>query len=239
MGDEVNFAVALLAISFIPFFEARNQVANFVAEPPPEETAVKPELPDMMVRDACPGCGGNGELVLVEPNCGQYKGRLGTVKKVRRPCKLCGGKRRIQSFMVLSALARQVAADRIAFTTKHQSKGDIAVGEAFVPREIFDGLSREIRKLVAESYGHPCKKCNWTGIEACKKCKGSGFVPCTNADCEGGWDVKRTVVRKETKVSVAPCQTCGGAKLLVCPECNGLRAKPCQKCNGTGRKGSL
>lgn len=236
----MNFAVVLLAISFVQFFEARNQVANFVADPPPQGTTVSPKLPDMIVRDACPGCGGNGELLLVEPNCGQYKGRLGTVKKVRRPCILCGGKKKLQAFMIQSELAHQVATDRIAFATKHQSMGDIAVGEAFVPREIFANLSKEIRKLVAEAYGHPCKKCNWTGLEACKRCKGSGFVPCTNSNCKGGWDVTNTTVRKNTKISVSPCQTCGGAKLLVCPECNGLRAKPCSKCDGVGtaRKGS-
>ena len=63
----MNFLTVILAVSFLPFFEARNQVANFVVTPPPEGTSVKPELPDLVVREKCPACEGKGELVLEDP----------------------------------------------------------------------------------------------------------------------------------------------------------------------------
>ncbi len=267
----MNLLAAILAVSFLQFFEARNQVANFVITPPPEGTSVKPELPDLVVYDKCPGCDGKGKLVLEEPDYGQSKGRLGPGKKVRKQCPLCGGKGKIKAFMNPSELALQVAEDRAAFAAEHQGRGEIAVGEAFVPNDKYDSLDKDRRKLVENAYGHPCKKCNWTGIEACKKCKGSGIIRCTNSDCKNGWQVVKTTTestisksggsssgfrsnsgfrssgrsrrttRKETKINVSVCPTCGGTNFIVCPECGGRRAHPCSKCSGLGikKKGSL
>ena len=93
----MNFLSVIVAVSFLPFFEARNQVANFLITPPPEGTSVKPELPDLVVREKCPACEGKGELVLEEPDYGQAKGRLGPARKVKKQCQLCGGKGRIQA----------------------------------------------------------------------------------------------------------------------------------------------
>lgn len=261
----MTIAAALLAISFLQFFEARNQVANFVITPPPEGTSVKPELPDLVVRDKCPGCEGKGDLVLEEPDYGQSKGRLGPPKKVKKPCPLCNGKGKIQAFMNPSELTLQIATDRAAFAAEHQGRGEIPVGEAFVPNAKYSELSKEQRKLVAEAFGHPCKKCNWTGLEPCKKCGGNGMVRCTNSDCKGGWQVVKTTTessisksggslggcrssggfrssgsrrtsRKESNVNVSPCPVCGGARFTVCPDCGGRRANPCTKCNGLGIK---
>ena len=262
----MNFLTVILAVSFLPFFEARNQVANFVITPPPEGTSVKPELPDLVVREKCPACEGKGDLVLEEPDYGQAKGRLGPARKVKRQCQLCGGKGRIQAFMNPAELALQVSADRAAFAAEHQGKGEIAVGEAFVPNAKYEEIGKERRKLVEDAFGHPCKKCNWTGIEACTKCHGNGTLRCTNTDCKSGWQVvkmttessisksgsssggirsnggfrssggSRRTTRKETKVNVSPCPVCGGTKFIVCPECGGRRAHPCSKCNGLGIK---
>ncbi|MBR1921922.1 MAG: hypothetical protein IJ829_07990, partial [Kiritimatiellae bacterium] len=241
----------LLAVSFLPFFEARNQVANFVIEPPRDGTVVKPALPDLMVHETCPSCSGKGELALEEPDYGQAKGRLGAARKVRKECPLCRGKGKVHAFMNPSQLALQVAADRAAFAAEHQGRGEIAVGEAFVPNEVYQSLDKERRKLVAAAFGQPCKKCNWTGLEACKTCKGNGVVACRNNDCKGGWSVvktttetsvrksggsssgirsnggfrsnsgSRSTVRKETKINVSPCAVCGGARFTVCPDCGG------------------
>ena len=123
----------------------------------------------------------------------------------------------------------------------------MAVGEAFVPRAMYDEIDKAQRKLVEEAFGHPCKKCNWTGLEPCKKCKGTGTIDCTQkSDCKGGWQVvyggdSRRSTRKDAKVTVSICPVCGGANALVCPECEGRRALPCSKCNGLGikKKGSL
>ena len=266
MGAQVNFLSVIVAVSFLPFFEARNQVANFVITPPPEGTSVKPELPDLVVREKCPACEGKGELVLEEPDYGQAKGRIGPARKVKKQCQLCGGKGRIQAFMNPAELAMQVSSDRAAFAAEHQGRGEIAVGEAFVPNAKYEEIGKERRKLVEDAFGHPCKKCNWTGIEACKKCHGNGTLRCTNTDCKGGWQVVKTTTessvsksgsssggirsnggfrssggsrrttRKETKVNVSPCPVCGGTKFIVCPECGGRRAHPCSKCNGLGIK---
>ncbi len=265
----MNFLAAILAVSFLQFFEARNQVANFVIDPPPEGSSVTPELPNLVVIDKCPGCDGKGKLVLEEPDYGQSKGRLGPGKKVRKKCPLCKGKGKIKAFMNPSELALQLAEDRAAFAAEHQGRGEIAVGEAFIPNGKYDGLSKERLKLVENAFGHPCKKCNWTGIEACRKCKGKGLIPCTNSDYKGGWQVVKTTTessysksggssrsccggfrssggsrratRRETKINVSVCPTCGGTKFLICPECGGRRAHPCKKCNGLGikKKGSL
>lgn len=262
----MNASAILLAVSFLPFFEARNQVANFVITPPAEGQGVKPALPDMHVVDSCPGCGGKGELVLEEPDYGQAKGRIGAARKVRKDCPLCGGKGKIKAFMNPAELARQVAADRAAFAAEHQGRGEIAVGEAFVPNATYGTLGKDRRKLVADAFGHPCKKCNWTGLEACRKCSGNGIVDCSNPDCKGGWSVVKTTTestvtksggssggirsnggvrshnssrrtsRKETKINVSPCSVCGGARFKVCPDCSGRRAHPCTKCSGTGTK---
>ena len=188
----MNLSIAIIAVSFLPFFEARNQVANFVYEPPPEGMSVKPALPNLTVTESCPGCDGKGELVLEEPDYGQAKGRLGPAKKTRKQCPLCNGKGKIQAFMNPSELALQVAADRAKFAAEHQGRGEIAVGDAFVPNAKHAELGKDRLKLVEEAFGHPCKKCNWTGLEPCKKCSGNGLVKCTNSDCKGGWAVVKT-----------------------------------------------
>ena len=158
----MNLAIAILAVSFLPFFEARNQVANFVFDPPPEGKTVKPVLPNLIVTETCPGCDGKGELVLEEPDYGQAKGRIGPAKKTRKQCPLCNGKCKIQAFMNPSELALQVSADRAAFAAEHQGRGEIAVGEAFVPNAKHAELDKDRLKLVENAFGHPCKKCNWT-----------------------------------------------------------------------------
>ena len=264
----MNILTALLAVSFLEFFETRNQVANFVIDPPPEGTSVKVEKPQLTVRDRCPGCEGKGQLVMVEPDFGQSKGRLGSAKKVKKECPLCNGRGKIESFMNPNELSLQVSKDLEAFAAAHQGKGEIRVGEAFVPnarhRELSEAKDKERLKLVEEAFGHPCKKCTWTGLEACKKCKGQGVIACDNSDCKGGWAVVKTTTEKttvksggssggirggfrsgggsrrsstkETTVNVSPCPVCGGTKFIVCPECSGHRAHPCSKCNGLGIK---
>lgn len=263
----MNVLTAVLAVSFLQFFETRNQVANFVIDPPPEGTSVTVEKPQLTVRDTCPGCEGKGQLVLEEPDFGQSKGRLGSAKKIKKECPLCKGRGRIESFVNPSELALQVSQDLNAFAAAHQGRGEIRVGEAFVPnarhRELSESKDKARLKLVEDAFGHPCKKCNWTGLEACTKCKGRGVISCNNSDCKGGWAVVKTTTEKtrvksggssgirnggfrsggshrsstkETTVNVSPCPVCGGTKFTVCPDCGGRRAHPCTKCNGLGIK---
>ena len=139
----MNISIAIIAVSFLPFFEARNQVANFVFDPPPEGKTVKPTLPNLTVTETCPGCDGKGELVLEEPDYGQAKGRLGPAKKTRKQCPLCNGKGKRQAFMNPSELALQVSADRAAFAAEHQGRGEIAVGDAFVPNAKYSELGKD------------------------------------------------------------------------------------------------
>lgn len=255
---------ALVALSFLPYFEARNQIANFVVTPPTEGATVKSEKPSLWVISQCHVCHGKGELVLVEPDFGQAKGRLGGGKKTRKKCPLCNGIGETGAFMAPSDLTVQVARDREQFRSNHQGKGEIAVGEAFVPNAIYATLDKKTLKLVEEAYGKPCNKCNWTGLEACRKCNGKGFIPCTETGCKGGFLVTKTTTErtrtngggntlgggnngmrrtsprrssfKETTVAVQVCPTCGGAKSLVCPECGGRKALPCKRCHGLGSK---
>lgn len=256
--------LALFALSFLPYFEARNQIANFVIDPPPPGQEVRAEKPELVVRSACPACAGKGELVLEEPDFGQAKGRLGGGKKTRKKCPICRGAGKNESFMTPSDLTVQVARDREQFRANHQGKGEIAVGEAFVPNATYERVDKKKLKLVEDAYGKPCNKCNWTGIEACKKCGGRGLLPCPESDCKGGFLVTKTTTErtrtssggnsfsggrggmrgsgsrrssvKETKVTVQECPTCGGSKYVVCPECGGRKAHPCKRCNGLGTK---
>lgn len=243
---------AMLAVSFLPFFEARNQVANFVIDPPQEGTSVKPVLPNLTVTETCPGCDGKGELVLEEPDYGQAKGRLGPAKKTKKQCPLCNGKGKMQAYINPSELAMQVAADRATFAAEHQGRGEIAVGDAFVPNAKYGELDKERLKLVEAAFGHPCKKCNWTGLEPCKKCGGSGLVRCTNSDCKGGWAVVKTTtessVRKSGNRPSGGIRSNGGfrsssgsrstvrkeTKINVspCPVCGGAKQTVCPDCNG-------
>ena len=252
----------LAALSFLQYFNDKNTAANYVITPPKAGESVKAEKPDLVVRDKCPGCEGAGRLVLEEPNFGQANGRIGGAAKKKKECPICRGSGRIEAFCNPADLKLIVAQDRDEYQAEHQGKGDIQVGEAFVPNGKFKTLDDKTRKLVEEAFGHPCPACNWTGIEACKKCRGTGTVKCPSSDCKGGWQVVQTTVEhtkvksggnsirsggfrsggtrrtstKETKVNVSVCPHCGGAKAILCPDCNGRRAHPCKKCNGLGMK---
>ena len=117
MEVRVNISIAIVAVSFLPFFEARNQIANFVFDPPPEGKTVKPVLPNLTVTETCPGCDGKRELVLEEPDYGQFKGRIGKAKKIhKQQCQLCGGKGKLKAFINLKDLLHQVASDYTAFS---------------------------------------------------------------------------------------------------------------------------
>lgn len=258
-------SIAALAVSFLPYFEAKNEAANWILDPPPDGAEAKSaERPDLGAFERCPICEGRGEIVLEEGNFGQGGGRIGGPQVKRLKCPACKGAKRIQTYVDPSALAAQVARDRERFASDHLAKGDIPVGEAFVQRDRYDAKDKRV-KLVEKAYGSPCRTCNWTGIEPCKKCSGAGWRPCQNKDCKGGWDVSTTTTsisrsrsggssgnhynrgfsnsggsrrysRKETKVNVTVCPECGGAARVLCPECGGRRAKPCRKCSGLGVK---
>ena len=261
----MNTLIAVIAVSFLPFFEARNKVANFVVDPPKkgEETAGA-KLPSLVVMETCPACEGKKTLTLVEPDYGQAKGRIGSGRTLRRDCPICRAKGKIRAYMNPNDLSRQISADRSAFAAAHQGRGEIAVGEAFVPNDRYATLDKDRIKLVDNAFGRPCKACKWTGIEACAKCKGFGVVKCANSDCKGGWSVVKTTTEssvsksgssaygrhcggfyssgsrtkrhKDTKISVTPCPDCNGARFTICPECGGMRAHPCRKCGGIGMK---
>lgn len=260
----MNAAMLALAVSFLQFFEARNTIANYVYAPPPEGAEpVKCERPQLVKAQTCPACEGNGFLVLQEPNFGQANGRIGAARKTKAKCPVCKGAGKFESYVSPTELTAQVARDREQFASAHQGKGDIAVGQAFVPNAAYSQLEKDRRrlKLVEEAYGKPCPKCRWTGIEQCRKCHGEGVLKCDEPDCKGGWLVTKTTTErshtssgssmrgsgmhssgsrrsstKQTTVNVQVCPKCGGAKMLVCPECGGMKAKPCKSCSGLGVK---
>ena len=221
---------------------------------PPLEAAAK-----------CPACEGAGELLLAEPNFGQSDGRIGRAREVRKRCPLCGGRRFIEGYIDPGEAAMQASRDFEAYSAAHLARGEVPLGGAFVPREVCDHADRKILKRAEKSFGEACKRCNWTGIEPCRKCDGRGILKCPGADCKGGWAVTKTTTsysrsrsggrhgissyghgfhsggsrnytRKETKVTVQLCPSCGGAKSVICPECSGRRAATCRKCSGSGMK---
>ena len=186
----MNTSVFLLALSFLPFFEARNQAANFIIAPPAEGVEAKAEKPDMTGYTICPACVGKRELLLEEPDFGQHDGRLlGGSKKKRKKCPLCKGEGRFASFMDPADITLQIARDHDTFVAEHRGKGELSVGEAFVPHDAYESLDRNKKKMIEEAFGKACTKCNWSGIEACKKCSGRG-VPKTTART-ASWSPRR------------------------------------------------
>jgi hypothetical protein len=261
--------VVASAMSFLPFFEARNAGANAILRPPPPDAPVaQATRPDLSVVSKCPGCGGTGELVLKEPNFGQADGRIGKAAATHRKCPVCDGAKRLSTFADPHETAMQVARDFDAYTAAHISKGEVPVGCAYVPREVYESADKKMLKRVEKAFGEPCKKCSWTGLEGCRKCSGLGYLQCPNEECKGGWAVTKTTTsysrsrssggggcgtsrtisssrrsnrfsKKETKVTVQVCPVCNGAKIVICPECRGAKASACRKCGGTGVKKGL
>ena len=183
-------------------------------------------------------------------------------KTNRKTCPVCGGKRSWRAYVAPAVLAEMVAKARTTFVATHQGKGDVAVGQAFVPREIHDSADRKQLKMAEDAYGKPCNSCNWTGLAECKACKGTGIVKCSDKDCKEGWIVTTTTSSTSTTpdnrrdrtrnssgfrhtshhrsrtvrttVTVTECPTCQGAAMSICRQCQGMRASSCQKCRGAG-----
>lgn len=254
----------ILAISFLPFFEAKNTAVNNIVNPPPswDEKEIKCEKPEIVHREKCRACRGSGTVVIEEKDFGQFTAyRLDSPKKIRQKCPLCGGQKFIEAFRDPAELKLLVARDRTKFEADHQAKGDVPVGEAFIPKETYDRLDRKTEKLIKEAYGEPCRACHYLGISPCKECDGHGHVQCPNDDCKSGWSVVKTessytktssggglsrncgrsgssrrITRKRTDINVQLCHECRGIGVIRCPECNGRRAHACKKCNGLGTK---
>lgn len=246
---------------FEKFFEARNSSAMMLLAPPGEHQKVDIVTPDIKTRMTCPVCSGKGEVIIEEKDFGQFDGRLGRSRRERKRCPVCNGSRSWIAYQTPADLAVTIAQARAAFTASHMSNGDVPVGEAFVPREIFATADRKMLKLVEKTYGKACSRCHWSGMESCSRCKGQGIVNCKDNECQGGWLVsKRTVTvssgggrsarnscqgrrtsssrrtERREEITVAECPTCKGVGVQLCPECAGRRAHPCSKCHGTGVK---
>lgn len=255
----------LLAISFLPFFEAKNVAVNNIIDPDQnievnENDFKKPEL---LIRDKCPACKAAGIIVIEEKNFGQFSTyRLERPKKIKQKCPFCMGSRYIEAFYNPTELKILIARDRSKFEADHLAKGEVPVGKAFIPKENHGKIDRKMIKVLKEAYGEPCRTCHWLGIAPCKECDGNGHKPCPNNDCKNGWMVTQTessytktssggslsrgsynrsgtsrrITRKKTNVNVQICPECSGIGMIKCPECNGRRAQPCRKCNGLGTK---
>ena len=264
-------AVTALAVgpadSFVEYFESRNRMANYVLAPPPPDPNPSSHAPHFSIRlpdpsgyVRCQFCEGRKEVVLEEPNYGQLDGRIGGAKKKKLRCPLCNGAGGWKAFSDPIWRANEITRAFAEYCARHQSRGELMEGNAFVPRELSLTADKKSLKRVAQAFGKPCKKCNWSGILPCKKCNGHAVVKCTSKDCKNGWVVTKTTItnshsgggirgghgafhsvgshsRRTTKretVTVTTCPECGGAALLRCPECGGERATICNKCSGLG-----
>lgn len=250
----------VLAASFLSFFEAKNTTANYILEPPEGESTVSTVKPEFTVRETCPACEGKGEIVLKEENFGQSNGRLGNGKIERRKCPVCNGRKKLESFPNPEDLALQVSRDRQQFESDHLKRGEIPVGMAYVPREIYEKVNadkngRNKLKLVEEAYGKPCTTCHWTGLEPCRKCDGRGTITCPNSDCKGGWAVTKTTTSYSRSSSGGGIRggynrggfsNSGGSRRIsrkeekvnvhVCPDCDGAHMIICPECQGRRAK---
>ena len=250
---------------YLRFFEARNAAAAGILAPPSQHGEMKIsgedfQRPDAIVRMRCPACKGKGAIEVEEPDFGQWAGRMGRSPRRPEKCPVCAGRKTWRAYEDQRVLEAGVAQALSAFSSAHLAKGDVSVGNAFVPRQVYDNADRKRLRLVEKTFGQECKKCNWTGLEECKRCRGEGTVKCSNKDCKGGWIVtKRTRTTrsggrshrsscsrsygggsshssKVEEISVAECPVCRSTGMLVCQECNGMCSHICSKCRGTGVK---
>lgn len=247
-----SFAGLFCAISFLPWFEARNDLACRILEPPGGEAAeaAAPEAmrPSLETRAECPVCGGAGVFELEEPDLGQNSGRIGKARKVREKCRACGGRGKVDCYVDPDSLAAGVARDREKFESAHLAKGDVPAGEAFIPARLFVAKDKRT-KLVAKAFGEPCRTCQWTGLERCKKCSGQGVVKCPNEDCKGGWAVVTATTSYSRSKSGGSSGgsyhrgfSSGGSRrvsrketktnVTLCPECGGAAKILCPECGG-------
>lgn len=243
MGDLMigTFLLLASALTFADYFEARNALACRTVETnaAAAASAALPRLPPLTRRLPCPRCEGARRLVLTEPDHGQNDGRIGVKKPKTRQidCPVCGGKGRLASYGALDELYATIRQAREDFEARHLAQGDIAAGEAYVPRSLAGKLSRKDLRRVAQAYGKPCSRCRWSGVVACKTCKGKGLGRCPNKACEDGWVVEeiRTSGRAR-QLHVTPCPACKGANAIRCTACRGTRAQICNACQGAGTK---
>lgn len=252
----------ILAASFLSFFEARNTIARYAIEPPTDTNSiVRAERPSVFAEETCECCRGAGEVKLQEPDFGQNDGSLSSARIYRKTCPICKGKGRRAVYQNPDTLKAEIAANRQEFENNHRQLGEIALGEAFVPNDLYAKLDRKQMKLIEEGYGKPCT-CLWSGLEACRHCHGKGYEPCRAKDCENGFVVMRHTASEtntrsgssslrsssfrstgnshrssgRTTITVNLCPTCQGVAQVICSECSGQRAAPCRRCHGTGEK---
>ncbi len=239
----------LLAVSFLPYFEARNQVANYLVTPPDTTAEItKPAKPEPASRKACPTCEGKGKLKIQEPDYGQNKGRLNLKsKKITVPCARCQGRKQVMLYDMTS-LKQQVARDFETYTLNHQTKGEMPVGCAFVPQADYETIDKKKLKLIENTFGKPCTSCHWLGLTDCKKCRGEGVRKCSEERCRNGFIIPEDVEnennnsysRRTKKITLLRkfevCTTCGGTEQERCSDCAGRGALPCEKCHGIGYK---
>lgn len=262
-GRARTLAVGLVLVSsacsadleddFLQFFEMRNEILT-CGLAPQEYPRRKPKMkkPTCQVYMKCPACEAMGVVELAEPDFGQFAGRLKKVGRLTKyKCPLCNGKRIWQAYVDADKLRMAPAHAFEKYEIRHREKDDVLVGSAFIPRHIYDNMSKEEVKQAEKDFGSPCKSCNWTGVVPCKKCKGRGVVECKEKRCESGWWVQSGYIHPGTlqagrmrmdharnggqkDITVTRCAKCGGVVQVLCPECFGKCGLPCKKCNGLG-----
>lgn len=249
----VTCRAADLEDEFVEFFEKRNELLCRRLAPHEYPGRKQPvNLPTCQVNMKCPACRATGEVELAEPDFGQFAGRLKKIgRKERYKCPLCGGRRRWQTYVDADTLRMAPSRAFGRYETRHRDKDEVPVGSAFIPRHIYDNMSKGEVKQAEKEFGSPCKSCNWTGVVTCNKCKGQGVVECKDKRCQNGWWVQSGNIHPGTlqagrlrmdsgrnghqkDITVSPCTKCGGVSIVLCPECLGKCGFPCKKCNGMG-----
>lgn len=180
----------------------------------------------------CPACGGSGRREL------RSEGLSGGIPAASAsvPCDLCRGNGRISGIVGVSKLKYQKAKAARIFRRHQVSRGNVRVGNVWMPEAMESNLSLEDRVALKQSWPDGCRECAGYGTVQCEGCSGTGWIECTNEACEDGYilnlSTKKTLGTKSG--SRRKCSVCKGTSVIRCDECNGKGTVICESCQGQG-----
>lgn len=182
----------------------------------------------------CNVCGGTGmRTVKMQSLTGEDRNSAGGVL-----CETCGGSGMLRSSRTADELRIALAQGYTEFETNAKALGRVAVGRAWVPKDLLPLLDLNMQVLLRNGAAAPCKSCYGIGRQTCTACRGVGKVKCRQSGCQNGMVlVKQTNVlsAKTALQQRVPCPACKGSGWIACEVCRASGSVPCAACQGSGQ----